>query len=49
MRYLVLESGFKMHLLKRLVSELEEVGYVRLVYSREVSGNTDFQDIIGLY
>ncbi|AFT76422.1 hypothetical protein ACZ81_19060 [Alteromonas macleodii] len=49
LRYLVLESGFKMHLLKRLVSELEEVGYVRLVYSREVSGNTDFQDIIGLY
>lgn len=49
LRYIVLESKVKMHILKRVLEELERVGYVNLVYSGDVLGRSDLQDIIGVY
>ena len=48
MRYIVLESKVKLHTLKRVLKELERVGYVNLVYSGDVLGRSDKQDIIGV-
>ena len=48
LRYIVLESKVKMHILKRVLKELESVGYVNLVYSGDVLGRSDIQDIIGV-
>jgi len=49
LRYIVLESKIKLHILKRVLKELERVGYVNLVYSGDVLGRSDLQDIIGVY
>jgi len=48
LRYIVLESKVKLHTLKRVLKELERVGYVNLVYSGDVLGRSDKQDIIGV-